>query len=67
MEAAGKLVNWKFHNTQVQADGKTKIIFDEWATKMAPYLEPIVVNNIYLQADDEKECGLCNLATDMML
>lgn len=38
LPAAGNLTNWKFHNNQVVADPKTKILFDEWSSKMAPYL-----------------------------
>lgn len=53
IDKAGNLTTWKFHNTQVVADGKTKIIFDEWAKKMAPYLENIVENDVYLKANDD--------------
>lgn len=34
---------------------------------MAPYVEQIVVSDVYLKANDDEECGLCNLASDMLL
>ena len=34
---------------------------------MAPYLEDLVTNNVFLKSDDDNECGLCNLQADLLL
>jgi 5'-nucleotidase len=67
LKAAGELTDWEFHGRKVVADEQVQQLFKtKWLPKMKEYLEPLVLNELYLERDFEGESRLGNLATDLM-
>lgn len=61
------MVSWEFHGKTVEKHKELQNIFEsKWLPLMKPYLEPLVINEVYMERISTRENDLGNLITNLM-